>query len=246
MTVNQKWLEFMREQYPKGSRVELREMNDPYSPIEAGTKGTLKFIDDVGTFHCAWDNGRTLGLIMGEDRFSIHPPELNTLKLYMPMLVDYYERDEWGNMENEPIELTGSTATAYVDSINAALKEEMHSEEAARGLMTYYSEKDKVNDKVKSFVFTAEVRDDKLWGVAECKIRGELNTDELEVLKEYITGQAADGFGEGFEQREIKTPDGMELYAHLWQWDDWYIKTEHELDRPKLEPEITREEMMMQ
>ncbi len=29
--------------------------------------GTLNFIDDLGTFHCNWDNGRTLGLVMGED-----------------------------------------------------------------------------------------------------------------------------------------------------------------------------------
>ncbi len=67
MAVNQKWLEFLREQFPKGSRIRLTEMKDQYNPVEPGTTGTLDFIDDIGTFHCIWDNGRTLGLVLDED-----------------------------------------------------------------------------------------------------------------------------------------------------------------------------------
>ena len=53
--------------------------------------------------------------------------------------------------------------------------------------------------------------------------------------KETITGQASDGFGEGFEQRAIQTPDG-EVYAHLWSPDDsWSIQTEQELFGPRLD-----------
>ena len=73
-TPSQEHIQSLRKRYPAGSRVTLNHMNDPYHPVEPGTTGTLKYIDDMGTFHMLWDNGRTLGLIYGVDSFSITPP----------------------------------------------------------------------------------------------------------------------------------------------------------------------------
>jgi hypothetical protein len=57
----------LRTQFPSGTRVELVQMNDPYSKLKPGDKGTVHFVDDTGTIFCFWDSGSTLGVIYGED-----------------------------------------------------------------------------------------------------------------------------------------------------------------------------------
>lgn len=231
MRQHPKWLEFLREQYPPGTRIRLARMNDPYSPVPPGTEGTLEYIDDAGQFQMNWDNGRTLALISSEDHFSVIPQPLQTLKLYMPLTVTTYESDEYGDMDNDPVELDSRTVLSDEDHILAATLKERAPEEAERSLMKYYGTDDAVNDKVRSYVFTVERVQGQLMGVAECRLKTELTAEELERLKEDISGQASDGFGEGFEQRPIKTPGG-EIYVSLWSSEkSWTIMTQDELEQ---------------
>ena len=44
-------------------------MDDPQAP-PPGTKGTVSYVDDMGTIGIEWDNGSALSLIPGEDSFS--------------------------------------------------------------------------------------------------------------------------------------------------------------------------------
>ncbi len=187
----------------------------------------------AGTFHMRWDNGRTLGLVLGEDSFSVLPPEPNLLKLYMPITITYYEKNEWGDLDDDDIVMDNREALGYTDAIAGTLLREKQSENPGRGLMEYYGEDDGVGRKVQSYRFTAEVRDGRLWGVAECMVLGELTPEELELLKSEISGQASDGFGESYEQHPIYEAD-RELYVHLWNSDDWDILTEQERFAPKL------------
>ena len=64
-------IERLKEQYPPGTRIELRFMPDDPRPIKPGTCGTVRFVDDIGTLHCEFDDGRMLGVIWGVDSFSV-------------------------------------------------------------------------------------------------------------------------------------------------------------------------------
>ena len=61
-------LKRLREQYPKGTRVELIEMNDPYREMPQGLMGIVQMVDDAGGIHIHWDNGSTLAAIYGFDK----------------------------------------------------------------------------------------------------------------------------------------------------------------------------------
>ena len=227
------WQDFLREQFPEGSRIKLREMKNDPDPVPPGSMGTLQHIDSTGTFHVRFDNGRELGVILGEDSFTVLPPPTEMLKLYMPMTVDVFEANEWGDMEEEPFVLDSHDAVEYAPKVIAALQNERMPEEAERGMMTHYNEDDGVNRKVQSYVFTAEVRDGQLWCVAECKVQGQLTPEELEKLIDNVSGQVSDGFGEGFEQRSIERSRSAEVYAHLWNDKNWSIMTEQDRFDPQ-------------
>ena len=64
--ISREALQALRERFPKGSRVELVQMDDPQAP-PIGTKGTVTGVDDIGTIHVKWDNGSGLGVAYGED-----------------------------------------------------------------------------------------------------------------------------------------------------------------------------------
>lgn len=227
MKIAKEWLEFLREQYPAGSRIKLTEMGNDPRPIPPGSMGTLDQIDDQGTFHVKWDCGRALGVVIGEDRFTVLPPQPTLLKMYMPLTADFYPRDEWGDLSEDGEVWDGQTLLDYESQILRALVKNRMPEEKERGLMHWYGKQDSLDAKVHAAVFTVEERAGRLWGVAECQVIGELSPRELSGLKDYLSGQASDGWGEGFEQHEIEV-DGGELYVHLWQWKDWSIQTEQE------------------
>ena len=237
MTFDKARVDALRKQYPPGTRIKLEHMDDPY-PVEPGTGGTVRFIDDLGHVGVDFDNGRSLSLIPGEDSFSIQ--HLQNLNFYMPMTVNAEWVDEWGDYINdEPEKLTDQESIVYADAIRDAILKERMPEESERGLMIYSNKDDSISVKVQSLRFDVDVRQGKLWGVAKCELREPLNASEMSNLIDAIVGQASDGFGEGFEQRGVKTPDNSMIYASLWSADKtWTIQTEQERFSPSELPEV--------
>ena len=71
MITNKAQVDRLKNQYPSGTRIELLSSMNDIQPIESGSKGTVIAVDDIGTIHMRWDNGRGLGLIPGEDHFRV-------------------------------------------------------------------------------------------------------------------------------------------------------------------------------
>ena len=64
--INREIIESIKEEYPKGTRVELLKMDDVGAP-PIGTKGTVKCVDSLGSIMVNWDNGSTLSVVYGEN-----------------------------------------------------------------------------------------------------------------------------------------------------------------------------------
>ena len=64
--ISKETLQALRERYPKGTRVELVQMDDAQAP-PVGTKGTVRGVDDMGSIMVAWDNGSGLNVVYGVD-----------------------------------------------------------------------------------------------------------------------------------------------------------------------------------
>lgn len=166
-------------------------------------------------------------------------PQTQTLKLYMPLkATTYYDENHYGDLYQTDVELDiyPSELAEYEDEILKAIKNNSLPEESQRGLMSYYGETDSVNAKVKRYDFSVENVRGELMGVALLTLNAPLDTAELEKIKGTISGQCSDGWGEGFEQREIDC-NGKEIYVSFWQSKNWSLQTAAELgmDEPKQE-----------
>ena len=104
----------------------------------------------------------------------------------------------------------------YEESIREAV--EQRNSDDGGNLMPYFDEKRnlRVKEKVISAIPSVEIRDGKLMGCTTVKLRGPLTEPEMQDLQDYLKGQFSDGWGEGFEQQEIQTADGV-LFVHFWE-----------------------------
>ena len=77
--ISRKQLEQLRQQFPKGTRVELIRMTDPFTRLKPGDQGVVSMIDSTGTIFVDWFCGSGLGLVFEEDLYrKIEPGKENT------------------------------------------------------------------------------------------------------------------------------------------------------------------------
>lgn len=151
--------------------------------------------------------------------------EKQMMRIFFPLKIFSYPQYDCSEDEREDI--SPREAVAYEDTILAAIAKENRHFENDRGLAEYIHD-EALNKKVYSLYPSVEVVDGELWGVMTAGITEALSGEEITELLNFVVGQNADGWGEGFEQRPIKTPDG-EIYVSFWNSDNYFLKPEQEL-----------------
>ena len=156
------------------------------------------------------------------------------LKFFSPLIIETlssYEIDWDGDTEYE--QLPECDKISCADEINEFIAGYTCDGEENRGLMAYYDSDSPVNEKVVSAIPSVEIKNGELMGVLTCKVCGELTATELEELRDWWSGQASDGWGEGLEQRDIETDEFGKINVHFWNDNkDWSIMTAEEMDAP--------------
>ena len=141
-----------------------------------------------------------------------------TFKLYSPLTAELLsdENEIW--LGNAPIELQGYEMTDYAGAISAQIAEE------GTNIEQYMDAEDNpyLAAHVKSIRLSVEERDGELCGCATVIVDEDLTERGWNDLQDYITGQYSDGWGEGFEQRDIEVEDGI-LNVHFWQPENFAI-----------------------
>ena len=147
------------------------------------------------------------------------------MKFYSPLTADFFPNepdyeDEFYN-EYEGYPQDGHDLLQYADAVDEAVKKDIA--DFNGNLMQYYREDDSVRRKVVRAVPNVDEVNGELVGSLWVDTDAPLTAEEQAVFCAYISGQYSDGWGEGFEQREIDVGDGK-LYVHFWQDHDFELK----------------------
>ena len=167
------------------------------------------------------------------------------MKFYSPLTADFfpnepdYEDEFYDEYEGCPLD--GHDLLQYANVVDEAVKKDIA--DFNGDLMQYYHEDDFVRRKVVSAVPSAEICGNKLCGCLTVELKEALLDDEQTVLCVRISGQYSDGWGEGFEQREIRVEDGT-LAVHFWQEDGFKMTPSFE-KIPKPEKNSLRPKMQL-
>lgn len=164
------------------------------------------------------------------------------IKFYSTLTADFFPTDptDLGSSykESEGIPYTGEELTGYRDIIRKAVQDDIRS--FNDDLMQYYHEDDFLRSKVIRAVPGVDEVNGELFGSLCVDTNAELTAEEQAKLCDYISGQYSDGWGEGFEQREVDVGDGN-LCVHFWQPIGFELKR----DVPEPEKAPSRPKMQL-
>lgn len=141
---------------------------------------------------------------------------------YCPLSGQIYDGYDGGTSD-----VDGRFLSDYISEIEEKLE---HEQNPDFEIADYITDHPTANAKLKMARWSVEEIGGVLYGRIDCRSAEAFTPEEIEAIKDGISGQNSDGFGEGFEQREIHTDDG-DLYVSFWQsGNDYFIHTQSEMD----------------
>ena len=153
-----------------------------------------------------------------------------TFKLYSPLTAELLPDESEFWREDDLIELRGYEMADYLEAITEQIERE------GDRLEQYLDSENApyLATNVKSIRLSVEERDGELCGCATVILHDDLTEHGWNDLQEYLSGQYSDGWGEGFEQRDIRVEDGI-LNVHFWQPEHFAFTVEQLTAEPQVE-----------
>lgn len=151
--------------------------------------------------------------------------EICETKLYCPLKIVSVPEDYSADFCEENPEKYAD----YESKINEKIDADISGDEdmRTRGLIAF-TDNNHLYRKVYSAFPQVEKRGGNLYGVIAVKSYGEPDKAELIDLTEELTGQLSDGWGESFEQREIRIGDDT-VYISFWNDENFFLLPESEI-----------------
>ena len=141
---------------------------------------------------------------------------------YFPLVGNLEESDEY-----EPYEVDNSFLRCYEWDIEELIEKELSG--MNEDMKDFFYDDDNAQKKMVTVMWGVEEKNGVLYGKTEIKLREPLTPEEKEKVRDWVSGQNSDGFGEGLEQRPIETEDG-DLYVSMWNSDNYFIYDSDEFE----------------
>ncbi len=138
-----------------------------------------------------------------------------TIQMMDDDCVDYFEVDNGYALSNE-------------ETIRERLMAEQN--EDLNDMAYYFDGSETAKDKLVSAIWDVKEVNGTLYGVIHTHLTEKFTPEEEKDWVDELIGQAADGFGEGFEQREIKIDDGY-ICVSFWNGsDDYFMENQDDFE----------------
>ena len=154
--------------------------------------------------------------------------------LEMNIIHDQYDTpaELVGDIERMTDEVGQYTETFYFPLVGNMVRELLQKEQDLDGtnMKDYFYDDDNAQKKMVSCQWDIVDRSNTLYGKVDFRLKEPFTAEEKELVRSWCIGQAADGLGEGLEQRPIETEDG-DLYVSMWNsCDDYFMYDEDEMN----------------